>query len=258
MTGADNADTDPADIGPLLGRGGVAEVFAYGDRALKLFFPAIARAAAFGEAAALAAVAEHGLPVPEVHAVGNWDGRWGLVMDRVAGVPLAAFTPDGPVLAEGGLAELLRLHRAIHAVTDIRPANLKQRLGYRIAGSSLDPDLRTALLARLAALPDGDRLCHGDFHPFNVIGSPGRTTVIDWLDVASGAPAADVARTHLLVSAAAPALAEAYVAAYAEATGLRTAEIIDWLPVLAAARLAAEGVDAGEATRLLAIAERIA
>ncbi|WP_417307408.1 phosphotransferase family protein [Devosia sp.] len=245
---------DAALVGSLLGAGQVAEVFAYGDHVLKLYRRPEAKASVFTEAAVLAAIADHGLPVPDVHAVGQWQGRWGLVMDRAEGETLARFTPSGIDLVPGAMDEMLRLHRRFHAITDVRLPSLRQRLHFRIARSDLPPEQCEALLGRLAGLPDGTRLCHGDFHPFNILGRPGQTLVVDWLDAASGPPAADVCRTHLLVSGVAPDLADAYVAAYAAASDLSTAEILAWRPVLAAARLAVEGVDDAERQRLSEIA----
>jgi thiamine kinase-like enzyme len=44
------------------------------------------------------------------------------------------------------------------------------------------------LLDGLAALPSiDDRLCHGDFHPFNILGQLGKATVVDWLNAAKAA-----------------------------------------------------------------------
>jgi len=65
--------------------------------------------------------------------------------------------------------------------------------------------------------------------------------IVDWLDACSGNPAADVCRTYLLMRRVLPAIAEAYVVTYAKTAGLTPDEIFDWLPVIAAARLA-EGV----------------
>jgi len=45
--------------------------------------------------------------------------------------------------------------------------------------------------AALRELPDGEALCHGDFHPRNVIVDGDELTIIDWVDASSGPPAAD-------------------------------------------------------------------
>jgi thiamine kinase-like enzyme len=92
--------------------------------------------------------------------------------------------------------------------------------------------------------PEGDRLCHGDFHPWNILGPPGRAIVVDWLDACSGSAEADLCRSYVLMKPPAPQLAEAYLSV-CEAMGLANrGDILAWLPFVAAARLA-EGVTDG-------------
>ena len=100
---------------------------------------------------------------------------------------------------------------------------------------------QSILLTELAKMPDGDCLCHGDFHPYNIIGPVGREVLIDWLDASRGEPAADVCRSYVLLRSAAPEMASAYVDAYSQVSGKSCDAILNWLPFIAAARLV-EGV----------------
>ncbi|MDB5538720.1 MAG: aminoglycoside phosphotransferase protein [Devosia sp.] len=241
------------EIGPRLGSGKMAEAFAYGDAVLKLYRAPGARAQAFGEAAILAIVAEHGLPTPQVLEAGRFAGRWGVVMTRAEGKPLAESEPS---IVPAALEEMVRLHLAIHARPEPRLRPLKSRLADRIAhGAQLDDPVRKVLLAHLATLPDGNRLCHGDFHPFNIIGPPGATTVVDWPDATSGPPAADACRSYLLMHGPRLDLADAYLARYAARSGLAPTEILAWLPTLAAARLTEDVPE--EVPRLLDLARGV-
>jgi aminoglycoside phosphotransferase (APT) family kinase protein len=95
-------------------------------------------------------------------------------------------------------------------------------------------------------MPEGDRLCHGDFHPINVLGEISRPVVIDWPDACRGDPAADVCRSYLLLKLHAEGIADAYLDTYCRISNGQN--ILDWLPYVAAARLA-EDV-AGECDRL--------
>lgn len=244
--------TTPA-IGPLLGAGKMAEAFHYGDHVLKLYRDPDHRSVAFGEAAILAIVGEHGLPTPAVHQAGPYAGRWGLVMDRAPGQPLASLAASDPTLVPAALEAMVALHLAMHTRTEVRLSPLKPRLADRIGRVDLDAALRQTLLARLAALPEGNRLCHGDFHPFNIIGMPGAAMIVDWPDATSGPPAADVARSYLLMRhGAGRQLADAYLQRYLAASDITQADITTWLPIIAAARLA-ENVPE-ENDRLLALA----
>jgi aminoglycoside phosphotransferase (APT) family kinase protein len=239
-------------LGILLGSGNVADVYAFGALALKLYKPNAAKASAFREAANLALVDGLGLPVPKVHRVELFSDRWGVVLDRVADSGSA-----WPVEARNmwsHAASMSRLHASIHTCSGYGLPPLKERLGTKIDKYNIIlPALRSRLLERLATLPAGDRVCHGDFHPGNVMGSRTRPMVIDWLDACSGHPTADMCRTYLLLYPQFPDLAEAYIKAYHRETGYQRDAILDWLPVVAAARLA-ENVQ-GQQSILMRIAE---
>ena len=61
-----------------------------------------------------------------------------------------------------------------------------------------------AILELLEGLPDGDRLCHGDFHPGNIMMAGGEPVLIDWTNATRGDPTADVARTRLMLRIGTP------------------------------------------------------
>ena len=231
------------ELGPLLGTGKVAEVYAWGDDlVLKLYKPGVPKTSAFREAANLSIVERAGLPAPRVHSVGGeLQNRWGLMMTRAEGAPFAPALMASPP-SQPHLTALTTLHRQIHDVTVAQLPSLKARLRDNIGRASLlDAPRKGRLLAQLAALPDGDRLCHGDFHPWNVLGTPEHATVIDWLDATSGVPSADVCRSYVLMAHVSVPLAETYVETYAKLSGLDVNEVWRWRAVVAGARLA-EGV----------------
>ena len=63
-------------------------------------------------------------------------------------------------------------------------------------------------------MPEGDCLCHGDFHPINVLGAVSRPLVIDWSHACSGNPSADVCRSYLLLKLHSGLIAEPYLDVY--------------------------------------------
>jgi aminoglycoside phosphotransferase (APT) family kinase protein len=129
-------------------------------------------------------------------------------------------------------------------------------------------------IARVETLADGTALCHGDFHPGNVMLGSAGPTIIDWLTAAAGPPAADVARTLLLLrDGALPEgmpqwrrlrirllrgwFVRAYLAAYRHRRDLDLAEVAAWrLPTLVA-RLD-EGIGAERAHLLRLIGRELA
>jgi Ser/Thr protein kinase RdoA (MazF antagonist) len=233
--------TSPA-LGRRLGSGKEAEVFELGEAVIKLFKAGVPKRAVFREAAALAQAEALGLPVPSVGGVRQIDGRWGVEMSRVDGRSFAEIIVAQPADKEAHLKEMALLHCRIHACRGVFFGSLKARLEADIQrAAALSEGQQRRLLEDLAALPDGDRLCHGDFHPWNVLGLPSRPSVIDWMAASRGTPAADVCRSYVLISSIAPDLASSYVEAYAQVAGERLEDIFKWLSVVAGARLA-EGV----------------
>jgi hypothetical protein len=240
-------------MGRLLAAGNVAEVFEWGFRVVKLYRSSARKPTAFREAAIHAAVEAMALPVPAVWGLLEVGGRWGIVFDRVKERSFAERMREDPSLIPECLQTLARLHARIHD----QPApqlfgSLKSRLATNIAGTGfLDEPLKQILLGRLADMPDGNRLCHGDFHPINVLGQNSLPMVIDWPDACGGDPAADVCRSYLLLKLHAEDIAEPYLDAYCGINNTLRAKILDWLPYIAAARLVEDVPDDWE--RLLKI-----
>jgi aminoglycoside phosphotransferase (APT) family kinase protein len=141
-----------------------------------------------------------GLPVPTVWSVQQIDGRWGIVFDRVNGVSFAEQMQGAAAPIPQYLEILARLHTRIHAHPANQFSSLKGWLATSISrGMPLDEPRKQILLNGLEDMPDGDRLCQGDFHPMNVLGEASQPMVIDWPNACRGDPAGDVCRSYLIL-----------------------------------------------------------
>jgi aminoglycoside phosphotransferase (APT) family kinase protein len=185
-----------------IAEGREAEVLAYGDGlVLRLMRSPDARPALEQQAAATRAARAAGVPVPEVHDIVDHDGRPGLVMERLDGPDLLSLIARRPWSVLRTFAIAGAVQAQLHDV--VAPEGivaLKEGLARRIEASPLVPaGLARVALDALAGLPDGDRLCHGDFHPGNIIQTASGPVLIDWSNVTRGDPAADVARSDLIL-----------------------------------------------------------
>lgn len=119
----------------------------------------------------------------------------------------------------------------------------------------LTPQERAAVLNLLTKLPVGQAVCHGDFHPGNVLLRTGTPVIIDWIDASLGNPLADVARTTIVLLGHAESgdvnenlknavkmFHRSYLEHYMAAVPDRWQEYEQWLVVAAAARLS-EGIE---------------
>jgi aminoglycoside phosphotransferase (APT) family kinase protein len=128
-------------------------------------------------------------------------GRHGLIMERVDGSDMLTMLGARPWLVYSVGTISGRVHAQLHEV--MAPDHLRElrsTMAEAIESSDQIPkDLVARALSILHDLPDGDRLCHGDFHPGNIIDTGDERVLIDWSNAVRADPAADVARTDLMM-----------------------------------------------------------
>ena len=254
-------------LGAPVASGRTAEIFSWGEGTiLKLFHCGAALPELELERHNATAARACGVATPAVHDLVRHGRRWGLVFERVDGPTLLEKIQARPEDMQRWATELARLHLALHQapVRVTRLPDQRQRLERKIRhGQRLAPAHRAAVLGLLERLPAGSALCHGDFHPANVIMSADGPVIIDWIDAALGNPLADVARTSVVLlghlnsggvdeqeKAGLELFHETYLHQYMGATPDRWTEYEQWLVVAAAARLTED--IAGERDWLLA------
>src|SRR5512133_3000895 len=205
------------------------------------------------EARVARVIVDAGIPTPAVGETLEINGRRGIVYERVQGVSMLQDLNAHPwtILRHArALADLQMQYQQI-CVPGLIP--YRASLRYSITNAPhLPGDERAGVLKLLDALPAGEGLCHGDFHPGNIIISPRGPIVIDWMTAVSGSPWADVARTSLLLTVGPKAagkqlspLIRLFVSLYHDAYLKRYKtlrvdehnELQRWMPVIAAARL---------------------
>jgi aminoglycoside phosphotransferase (APT) family kinase protein len=144
------------------------------------------------------------------------------------------------------------LHVLMHAQALPELPSQRQQLRRLIGEANVAESTRQEALGRLDDLPDGQMLCHGDYHPENVLMTRAGPVIIDWFTATRGHPLADVACTSLLLQAAelpdspmshwllASARAvvhRAYLRRYLRRSGARPEEVAAWRVPIIVARL---------------------
>ena len=260
-------------LGTLLGRGRTAEVYAWDEgRIVKLYWQDWPEASVRYEEEMARLVNEAGLAAPRFYGRVEVDGRQGLIYERVDGPSMLRQAAARPWLVERYARQFAALHAALHACQ--RPQLRLQKEGLRRQISrveALGAEHKARLGAYLDGLPDGQAVCHGDFHPDNILMAARGPVVIDWMTASGGDPLGDVARTWVMFSAGGgpfgksrlqlavihglrQAFLRAYLRAYWRLGGGSPEQMEAWILPVAAARLA-ERVP-GEEPRLLEMIAR--
>ena len=260
------------DLGEPISSGRTAEIYNWDrEHVLKLFYAWVGLESIENEAQAARAIYESGLPVPEVGEIVHLNNRRGLIYQRIAGPSMFRLGQHKPWNLIGYLKRAAELHAEIHSRTISADLPSQRQLLERSIRQAvgLPGHLRTKVLAALEALPDGDRLCHGDFWPGNILMSPQGGVIIDWNRASRGNPLADLARTtngvlgfletnqsrraflsygksrlsqvkNSLLRTAVRGTYPVYLRRYFQLCPGGEAEYQRWLPIVAAARLSDE------------------
>jgi aminoglycoside phosphotransferase (APT) family kinase protein len=242
---------------------------------LKLYREDVPRADVEREAANARAIARTGLATPAVADVVTHEGRVGLVIKRVVGPTMLAALAANPDDAAALAGRFAWLHAEIHGFDEAALPDQHETLAADVARApDVAAPVRDAAQARLEARPHGSSICHGDFHPLNVIVSADRLWVVDWSKATRGHPDADVARTLMLLRLtnvprdAAPSVRDGveraratflarYLEAYEPMRPIVKDDVMAWMLPITVARLAREVSD-NERRQLAALAAILA
>jgi uncharacterized protein (TIGR02172 family) len=259
--------------GQGIGSGRTAEILAWDEnQILKLFQDGWSISSVEWEENVARKVFEAGLPVPAVFGIVKVEHRHGIIYERVDGSSMLQELVSKPGELEHFASVFVGLHAQMHSVKIKGLPTQRQQLEHKIRNAKLlSENRRNAALKALHKLPDDDVLCHGDFHPDNILMSSQGPVVIDWNDATQGNSQADIARTLLLLNQEEPPqrfkldveqiqsvrslFINTYLKRYAQIRPISLGSIESWRLPVAAARLS-EGIKEEE-TRLLSIVETL-
>jgi hypothetical protein len=221
-------------FGEIVGRGAQATVYAKGEYAVKLYRDGYPKRNVFGEAFIMANLELVNFPGPRIYEILLVDGRYGLRMDRVRGKIMLEELRD-PARCKDTLDILVDLQCRLQKYDKVEwMPDLKQRFHDDLVHNDrLSPDLKNNLLKILGGLPDGQALCHCDFHAGNVFFDGTKYTIIDLLQICKGDPAADAACSYAAYSFMDLELAEHYMNRYCDESGVPEKNVRRWLAVYA-------------------------
>jgi len=247
-----------------IGEGRSAEILEWeAGRVLRLYHAGASLGWVQRELRVFRAVHEADVPCPGVYPVDSEDGllrvedRLGFVMDRIDGPTMLEKLTEQPWKLWPLARLLAKLHADIHDQCSQTLPSQRERF-HRVIdhlAEQLEPDVIARLHQTLDNLDDGNVICHGDFHPDNIILSDRGPMIIDWGPATAGAPAADVAWTvflfknggyppgmrwwqRIIMAVLRRLFLFAYLRSYFRLSATSRGDVEDWEVVNAAIRLA--------------------
>ncbi|PGD07868.1 aminoglycoside phosphotransferase [Bacillus wiedmannii] len=227
-------------LGNPIAKGNTAEIYLYDSKVVKLFKEYLPDTESINEAKKQKYAYSCGLPVPNVFEVTKIQNRQAIIMEYIKGNSIGDLLLNNLNEAEHYINICVNEQKKVHSIrmnTD-EIESMRERLERQIKSVyKLDEKQKGNILNKLHSIKFEPRLCHGDFHPFNLILSNKSVNIIDWVDASSGDIRADVFRTYLLYSQSSVELADMYLHIYCRNNGLSRDEIFQWAPIIIAARI---------------------
>jgi aminoglycoside phosphotransferase (APT) family kinase protein len=240
-------------LGHPIAQGNTAKIYLLDNNIVKIFNHYLPDTESLNEANKQSYAYSCGLPVPEVLDVTKINGEQAIVMEYIKGETLGDLMFQDERKAEYYLNISVDIQFKIHSIKPDRIEPMHDKLSRQIEkATSLDKRQKSFLLEKLDSMTYEKRLCHGDFHLFNLIKTDNQVVIIDWVDSSAGDIRADIYRTYLLYSHFSPELADLYLRLYCEKSGLLRSDIFQWAPIIAGARLS-ENVSSENSDRLMKI-----
>lgn len=192
--------------GELIARGRTAEIFTWSEnQVLKLFYDWVAPESVYREFENTRQASQAGAAVPQVFEVNHQGNRHGIVYELVSGPTMLQGLISKPWKVKQLSRELADLHFSIHQIPFDGMTSYRDRW---LSDIEQVPDLPVAVKEKLIAdvlqIPEGNQLCHFDFHPDQVVYSQRGAVILDWMTATHGNPAADIARTQILLTIGKP------------------------------------------------------
>lgn len=199
---------------------------------------------------------ESGIPAPKVYEFIENEGRYGYTMERLQNLTFLDLMWKHPLKVRKYAKEMAIIHSKIHntkapngllSLVDKYKEFINEKQG-------IDQNIKTLIFKDIESLYEKSNhcICHGDFHPINILVSNDKFFVIDWILSTIGPAEADVAGTYLITKLYSSSnkkgnlikrfisaiggeiIAKTYLKEYISLTGIDKSKIMQWIPIRAA------------------------
>lgn len=239
----------------MLGQGNTAEIYQYEEnKVLKLFREFMPITPIEIEYKIASMVQNQFQNVPRVYGMVKYRKRLGIVYEQILGKSMIELLQCHPLHIKQYSKQFASIHLSLHKKDIDVQTSVKEKLSRDIDNAcELSSKEKEKIKQYLRTLPDGNKLCHFDFHPGNILYRGNCPVIIDWMTACTGNPNADVARTILMMRMgemihinpfvravlhiATKKIGYEYLKEYMRISGVSEHEVQSWILPVAAARL---------------------
>lgn len=228
-------------------------IYRDGNRCIKCFHNAYSKEEVLNEALNQSRMESTELHVPEVFEVSKINGKWSIVMEFIHGKTMEQYMAENPIRMQEYINQIVDLQIQLgYQNVSMLPLQ-KTRIWKNIVRSAADPTVLDSYRAKLDELSHDVLVCHGHLEPSNIIMTDdGVPYLLDWMDASAGSIAADAAATFLSMQLRYPKeISEMYLHTFCQKMKIDIALVREWIPLVAASRLAAANLDEREYYRAL-------
>lgn len=186
----------------LIGRGGQADIYELdNNKVLRVIRNPKDEKHLLTEMTVLKSLKEKGKSVPTVYEFIKIDKKPAIIMERLYGETMLTDIQRKPFSLLKQAEKLATYQMEVdNSAEELNLLSIKKRAHYLISNTELLTDeMKKFILTILDDLPEGNDICHGDFHPGNIILSKNNYFIIDWFGATSGRKLSDIAHTYLLL-----------------------------------------------------------
>ncbi len=241
-------ETTPMKFDRVIAIRNTKTIYRDGNRCIKCFHDAYSKEEVLSEALNQTCMETTELHVPEVFEVSKINGKWSIVMEFIRGKTMEQYMLENPKRMQIYLEQVVDLQMQLGDQKVSMLPLQKTRILKNIARFVTDPMLLASYQVKLDALSKDAHVCHGNLEPSNIIiADDGTPYLLDWMYASSGSIAADAGPTFLSVQLRHhQEIAEMYLHTFCQKMKIDIALVREWIPLVAASRLAAANFDARE------------
>lgn len=192
-----------------IGEGNTAEIFQLdNNQVLKLFKPGYSKESMLHEYRNHRVVSGLLEGVPKLYEIVEENGCFGYIMEQIKGSNLAELLLNEHTF-DVAMEQFVSLHKTWNKEATEEVISYKEWMKTTLESK----ENASGLLDKIGYLPEGNILCHGDFHPYNIlVTEENKLVVIDFANVCRAPKEYDIARTYFLMEeAGAKRLADVYL-----------------------------------------------